>query len=202
MTDTYQLDQPFGLVLAGGRSSRMGGGDKVLLPFADLTLLDLVIDRISPQVQQLALSANGDAARFSRFGLPVLPDLTADFAGPLAGLAAGLKWLANKGSWLVMVAGDTPFLPGDLVPRLLDAALSAQAPVAFAEDDTGLHPTAGLWHISVASLLADHLARRQLKVTDLANAAGLARVRFPGAQSFFNVNTADDLAMARRLAGL
>jgi molybdenum cofactor guanylyltransferase len=202
MTDRYQIDQPFGLVLAGGRSIRMGDGDKVLLAFGGLTILDQVIDRIAPQVQELALSANGDVTRFSRFGLPVLPDLTADYPGPLAGLAAGLVWLSKKGTWLLMVAGDTPFLPGDLVPRLLDGALSAQCPVAFAEDDTGLHPTAGLWHVSVAPLVDEHLALGQFKVADLAAAAGLVRVRFPGEGAFFNVNTPDDLNEARRRAAL
>ena len=203
MTDRYQIDQPFGLVLAGGRSSRMGGGDKVLLPIGDATLLDQVISRISQQVQGLALSANGDPARFMRFGLPVLPDLRADHPGPLAGLAAGLRWLAAKGgTWLLMVAGDTPFVPVDLVPRLLDGALSAQCPVALAEDAAGLHPTAGLWHVSVAPLIDERLARGQLKLADAGQAAGLARVRFAGDGAFFNINTPDDLAEARRRATL
>src|SRR5437660_12244134 len=105
-----------GLLLAGGLSRRMGGGDKALRPLGGQTLLDHVIDRIRPQVAALVLNANGDPARFARFGLPVVPDSIPDFAGPLAGILAGLDWTAvNRPdcAYVASVATDAPFLPGD-----------------------------------------------------------------------------------------
>ncbi|HEV2335229.1 MAG TPA: molybdenum cofactor guanylyltransferase, partial [Stellaceae bacterium] len=111
-----------GLLLAGGQSRRMGGGDKALRLLGGQTLLDHVIGRIGPQVEALVLNANGDPARFARFGLPVVADSIADFAGPLAGILAGLDWTAanRPGCALVVsVATDAPFLPADLVARLV-----------------------------------------------------------------------------------
>ncbi len=131
----------FGLVLAGGQGRRMGGADKALLPFADGTLLDQAVARLGPQVDRLAVSANGDPARLSRFGLPVLPDDTP--LGPLSGLLVGLRWAAAEGAThLVTVPVDAPFLPGDLVPRLL---LAGDGGPAVAQAGGRLHPVCGLW---------------------------------------------------------
>ena len=113
-----------GIVLAGGQSRRMGGGDKSLLPLGGGSVLDQILSRFGPQIETLALSANGDPERFSRFGLPVLADTVEGFAGPLAGILTGLEWaVANTPcKAVVTAAGDTPFLPLDLVARLAAAA--------------------------------------------------------------------------------
>ena len=117
------MKQPLGVILAGGLATRMGGGDKGLLPLGDGTLLSSVIDRLEPQVADLALNANGDPARFADFKMAVLPDSIDGFAGPLAGVLAGLDWAAKHGAeTIVTAAADTPFFPADLVPRLLLAA--------------------------------------------------------------------------------
>ena len=116
--------ETFGLVLAGGLARRMGGGDKALIRIGDETILQRALDRLKPQVSGIVLNANGDPARFASFGLPVVADSVPDFAGPLAGILAGLDWVAaNKPSieWVVSVPGDCPFLPRDLVAKLHEA---------------------------------------------------------------------------------
>src|SRR5262245_40927316 len=116
-----------GLVLCGGRSSRMGGGDKTMLPLGKSTMLRRIIDRLAPQVHAVSISANADPSRFSAYSLPVLADTVPDYAGPLAGILAGLKWASTKpgGERLLSVAGDTPFFPHDLAGRLTDAVSGA-----------------------------------------------------------------------------
>ncbi|MEM9971401.1 MAG: molybdenum cofactor guanylyltransferase MobA [Pseudomonadota bacterium] len=194
------MDHPLGVILAGGRAERMGGGDKGVLALGRSTILSHVIDRLGPQVSDLALNANGDAARFDRFGLPVLADSVPDFAGPLAGVLAGLDWAVERGaSHMVTAAADTPFFPADLVPRLLMAAEVARVPIALASTVDGLHPTFGLWPVALREDLRDALAGGTRKVTDWAERHGAAQAEFPSGRvnPFFNVNTPEDLARAR-----
>ncbi|HJO51583.1 MAG TPA: molybdenum cofactor guanylyltransferase, partial [Sulfitobacter pontiacus] len=117
------MKQPLGVILAGGQATRMGGGDKGLLQLGGQSVLGHVIERLTPQVDRVALNANGDAARFAGLKLPVLPDSIDGFAGPLAGVLAGLDWAAEQGAdTIVTAAADTPFFPGDLAPQLLLAS--------------------------------------------------------------------------------
>ena len=117
------ISLPPGIILAGGRATRMGGGDKGRLKLGDRSLLDRVRDRLASQVGPVALNANGDPARFADLGLPVIADSVADCPGPLAGVLAGLDWAASLGAdAVVTVAADTPFFPADLVARLKAAA--------------------------------------------------------------------------------
>ena len=196
-----------GVILAGGRATRMGGGDKALKPVAGRPLLAHVIDRLAPQVEALALNANGDPARFAAFDLPVVADPVPDFAGPLAGVLAGMRWAEAEGySHVASAAADTPFFPRDLVACLADA-LAPDKPIAMAatEDPVrGLseHPTFGLWPVALADDLEDALTRGGLrKVIVWAARHGLARVVFDAADHpFFNINTPGDLETAERIA--
>jgi molybdopterin-guanine dinucleotide biosynthesis protein A len=197
------MTAPLGVILAGGRALRMGGGDKSLLPLGQGTLLDHVIDRLGPQVADLALNANGDPARFARLGLPVLPDSVPGNAGPLAGVLAGLDWAAGEGATaIVTAAADTPFLPQDLVPRLLLAAEDAGVSIALAATASGRHPTFGLWPVALRDDLRAALAGGTRKVTDWADRHGAAVAPFPDTpwDPFFNVNTPEDLARAQAMA--
>lgn len=196
-----------GVILAGGLARRMGGGDKALKLLAGRPLLSHVIDRLAPQVEALALNANGDPARFAAFGLPVLPDTVPGFVGPLGGVLAGMRWAGERGiTHVASAAADTPFFPRDLVARL-GAALSARTPIAMAatqDPERGLseHPTFALWPVALADDLEDALTRGNLrKVIVWSSRHGTARVVFDEADyPFFNVNTADDLAEAERIA--
>lgn len=193
-----------GVILAGGRAVRMGGGDKGLLPLGGSTLLDHVIERLAPQCSGLALSANGDPARFARFGLPVLADTLPDHPGPLAGVLAGLDWAAGEGAdAIVTVAADTPFLPLDLVAGLARAAGRGGVSIAASADATGSprrHPTFGLWPVALRDDLRAALASGQRKVVAWADRHGAETAIFAatdGFDPFFNVNTPQDLELAR-----
>src|SRR5512132_3737154 len=126
---------PLGLVLAGGLARRMGGGDKTHIRIGDQTILERVLARLKPQCAAVILNANGDPARFADSGLPVVPDTVPGFAGPLAGILAGLDWTAAHAAEVaevVSVPGDCPFLPSDLVARLSAARRAAGLPLACA----------------------------------------------------------------------
>ena len=197
------MQQPVGVILAGGLATRMGGGDKGRLMLGGRSLFAHVIDRIAPQVAELALSANGDAARFGDLGLPVLRDSVAGYPGPLAGVLAGLDWAAGQGAThVVSVAADTPFLPEDLVPRLLLAAEGGAPVVMAASEMEGRlvrQPTFGLWSVNLRGDLRDALARGVRKVGQWAGEQGAALAPFPAGRvnPFFNINTAEDLARCR-----
>src|SRR5690606_20990586 len=146
------------VILAGGQARRMGGGDKGLLPLGSGRVIDHVIARLAPQCGALAINANGDPARFADFGLPVLADPVPGQPGPLAGILAAMDWAAGLGAGVVVTAAaDSPFLPRDLVARLVAATTHGGA-VAESPDGTGrmrAHPTFGLWPIGLRGALAD-----------------------------------------------
>ena len=201
--------QPVGVILAGGQARRMGGGDKGMLDLGGQAILAHVIDRLAPQVSELALNANGDPTRFNGFGLPVLTDSVTGFPGPLAGVLAGLDWAQELGaSHIVTVAADTPFFPADLVPRLLLASEEDGKPIALAatpDPERGLsrHPTFGLWPVALADDLRAALAGGIRKVVAWTDRHGTATARFEVDRfdPFFTVNTPDDLDQARALLG-
>ncbi|TCO71156.1 molybdenum cofactor guanylyltransferase MobA [Rhodovulum euryhalinum] len=184
-----------GVILAGGRGRRLGGADKALVRLAGETLLVRVAARFAPQVAALALSANGPASAYAAAGLPVLPDAPPDDRGPLAGVLAGLDWAAAEGAEaLATVAVDTPFLPLDLVARLVDSG----APLAMAESGGRRHPTAALWPVAVRQALSAALDRGDRRLGDVAESLGAVAVAVDGdgIDPFFNINTAEDLALA------
>ncbi|WP_096787136.1 molybdenum cofactor guanylyltransferase MobA [Rhodobacter sp. CZR27] len=185
----------FGLILAGGEGRRMGGTDKALLPLAGRPLLAHAVDRLAPQVEELAISANGDPARFARFGLPVLADARPQ--GPMSGVLAGLRWAAARGAdALVTVPVDTPFFPCDLAPRLW---MAGDGGAAVAEAGGRLHPACALWPVGVADDLEAWLAAGEAKVMAFAARHAAARAGFPDANAFLNLNAPEDLAQAESM---
>jgi molybdopterin-guanine dinucleotide biosynthesis protein A len=199
-----------GILLAGGLSRRMGGGDKALRPLAGRSMLERVIDRVRPQVGRLAVNANGDPARFSAFGLPVLPDVVPDYAGPLAGVLTGLDWAAAEmpeARWVATFATDAPFLPADLVARLVEATAAEGADMACAASDGRRHPVFGLWPVRLRDELRAAMVEEGVRKVDAWTARyRLAVAEFPASPTdpFFNANRPDDLAEAERMiaAGL
>ena len=195
-----------GVVLAGGKATRMGGGDKGLRMVAGRPLLAHVIDRIAPQVGRLALNANGDPARFADYGLPVIADSLPDHPGPLAGVLAGLDWAASLGvEAIVTVAADTPFFPADLVTGLQAAAGPSGLALAASPDGDGVlrrHPTFGLWPVALRDDLRAALAGGLRKIVLWTDAHEAGQAAFPGSpfDPFFNVNRPEDLALAEALA--
>ncbi len=195
-----------GVILAGGLSRRMGGGDKCLLPLAGRPILAHVAARLAPQVDRLALNANGDLTRFAGFGLEVLPDSVAGFAGPLAGVLAGMDWAAAQGiGTIATAAADTPFFPSDLVAELRAARARAGVPLAVAmtedpERGHAPHPTFGLWSVALREDLRAALVGGLRRVVDWTRPHGVAAATFRGAREpFFNVNTPADLVRAEAM---
>ena len=191
------MKQPVGVILAGGQGRRMGGADKALLMLGGQALLQHAADRLAPQVAELAVNANGDPARLPCAGLTVLPDAVAGQPGPLAGILAALDWAAATGAAsVVTVPVDTPFLPPDLVPRLLLAGGGGPAIACTGGARARDHPVVGLWPTDLRAGLRDRLAAGQRRVVDWADAVGAARAPFPDSRAFFNVNRPEDIEAA------
>ncbi len=198
-----------GVLLAGGLSRRMGGGDKSLLDVAGQSMMQHVIDRLSPQVHALAINANGDPARFEAFGLPVVPDTIDGFVGPLAGVLAGMRWaetLAEPARWVVTASTDAPFIPEQLVDRLQGEMDLEKAAIALAKSGGHLHPVIGLWPVELADDLEAALRDGVRKVLHWTDRHGIVAVDFPfvavGSEEidpFFNANTPEELDRAREL---
>jgi molybdopterin-guanine dinucleotide biosynthesis protein A len=194
-----------GLLLAGGQSRRMGGGDKTLRLLGGIPLLERVIERLRPQIDALVLNANGDPARFARCALPVVPDSVPGFAGPLAGVLAGLDWAATHRSdchYVVSVATDAPFLPADLVVRLAEGLDEAGADLSCAASGGRSHPVFGLWPVRLRDDLRGALVDQGIRKVDLWTARHkLATVPFSDqpVDPFFNANRPEDFAAAEAL---
>jgi molybdopterin-guanine dinucleotide biosynthesis protein A len=198
-----------GVLLAGGRSSRMGGSEKALLDIGGKPMLQHVLARLRPQVGRIVINANGDPARFSGHCLPVVPDSIEGYAGPLAGLHAGIAWARAEtpdAKFIASVPADSPFLPLDLVARLKAALNAADAPCAIAASDGERHPVAGLWRIELLEAIASSLQQNIRALHRFADAQGCAVADFSPADiagtsvdPFFNVNAPADLEQARAL---
>lgn len=199
-----------GLLLAGGQSRRMGGGDKTLRQIGGRLLLERVIERVRPQAAELVINANGDPVRFARFGLPVVADSIPDYAGPLAGILAGLDWTAEHRPdcrVIVSVPTDAPFLPKDLVSRMVRGMEATGAELVCAESGGQPHPVVGLWPVGLREELRRAVMEEGLRKVD----RWTARYRFatvPFAQverdgstidPFFNANRPEDFAAAEQL---
>jgi molybdopterin-guanine dinucleotide biosynthesis protein A len=195
-----------GLVLAGGLARRMGGGDKTRLRIGDKTILERVLARLKPQCTAVILNANGDPARFADTSLPVVADSVEGFAGPLAGILAGLDWAAAHAPAIADVAsvpGDCPFLPGDLVARLSTARQAAGVPLACARSGEWRHPVVALWPVALREDLRRALTEENMRKIEAWTARhGVAVADWPAMpiDPFFNVNTPADAAEAERIA--
>jgi molybdopterin-guanine dinucleotide biosynthesis protein A len=201
-------EQPptLGLILAGGLARRMGGGDKARTRIGGTTILERVLVRLKPQCRGVFINANGDPARFADTGLPVVADGVPDFAGPLAGILAGLDWAAENAphcDWLVSVPGDCPFLPKNLLPQLHEVRLKSGTPLACARSGERRHPVVGLWPVALRADLRRALLGEGLHKIELWTARhGVAVADWPDApvDPFFNVNTPQDAGRAEEIA--
>ena len=195
-----------GLVLAGGLARRMGGADKPLIAIGGAPILDRVLARLAPDCVQMILNANGDAGRFASYRLPVVADDVPGFAGPLAGVLAGLDWAADNLPGIAFLASapaDCPFLPHDLVRRLHAARLAQGTELACSQSGGRRHPVVGLWPVALRDDLRQALVHEGLRKIETWTARhGVALAEWPAEpiDPFFNVNTPEDAAEADRLA--
>jgi molybdopterin-guanine dinucleotide biosynthesis protein A len=179
----------------------MGGGDKPLRQVAGRPLLDHLLDRLTPQLPGIVLNANGDPARFARYGLPVIADTLPDHPGPLAGILAALDHAAETHDWVVSVTGDAPFVPRDLVARLHEAREAAGTPLACASSAGRTHPPIGLWPVALRHELRAALLAGERKIDRWTARFGCAVADWPNDpyDPFFNANAPEDLAEAERI---
>ncbi|MGD9543139.1 MAG: molybdenum cofactor guanylyltransferase MobA [Methylocystis sp.] len=198
------MNDCIGVILAGGLARRMGGGDKPLVEIGGRPILQHVIDRLKPQCGSLAINANGDPARFARFGLPVVADSVDGFAGPLAGVLAGMDFGAARGATHVLTApGDTPFLPADLLSRLEAARRRTDAAIAVAASDARAHHAVALWPVAMREDLRRALVDEgERRVSAFIGRFANVVVEWPVEpyDPFFNVNKPVDLARAVAIA--
>jgi molybdopterin-guanine dinucleotide biosynthesis protein A len=186
----------------------MGGGDKALIKIGRSTILDRVLATLSGQCVDIVINANGDPARFADTGCVMVPDSLPDFPGPLAGILAGLDWLAaqdNGIEWLLSAPGDCPFLPDDLVERLHEARrrMGAGVPLACARSGEWRHPVVGLWPLALRADLRKAVTEEGVRGVEVFTARhGIAIADWPDqpVDPFFNVNTSDDVAKAQAIA--
>lgn len=197
-----------GVLLAGGLARRMGGGDKPMRQIGGRAILARAIARLAPQCDGLVLNANGDPARFAAFGLPVVPDSIEGFPGPLAGVLAGLDWMAAhrpEAKWLLSAAADCPFLPRDLVARLSAAQAASGAPIAVAASGGQSHHVVALWSVALREELRAGLASGEARGVGrwiAGHGPATAEWATKPFDPFFNANTTDDLAEAEQIATL
>ena len=197
-----------GIILAGGLSRRMGGGDKGLLMLGETSIIERVIDKILPQVGSLAININGDSSRFPDYKLPIISDSIKGYLGPLSGILAGMEWAFKNGNrYIATVAADTPFLPDDLIKRLHAMVKSKNLNIGIAAsrilsgDDVFIHPTFGIWEVALKDDLRDALANDTRKIMFWAKKFKLDYYYFDTSDKlsdpFFNINTPDDLEEAK-----
>jgi molybdopterin-guanine dinucleotide biosynthesis protein A len=204
------MERPFpptlGLVLSGGQARRMSGADKALIRIGGTTILERVLARLQDHCIGIVLNTNGDPARFAFTGLPVVTDDVPEFAGPLAGILAGLDWTAKHHpdvAWLASVPSDCPFLPADLVARLHAVRQAQEKPLACAGSGGWTHPVIGLWPVGLRGDLRHALVKEGLhKIDGWTKRHGVAVAEWPLTpyDPFFNVNAPEDVAEANRLA--
>ena len=193
--------RPAAVILAGGRSSRMGGGDKCLLPLGDRPLIDHILDTVTPQTSDILINTNSDPAPFLKYGQPVLPDAISGFQGPLAGILTGMLWSRQRHPrqvHLLTVASDVPFLPHDLVARLSRGLGEQRADIAIASSPEGTHPTIGLWPVDLAERLEHDLMEGGVRsVHHWISTFRVAYAKFDSI-ALANINTPADLAACQQ----
>ncbi len=195
----------FGVLLAGGLARRMGGGDKGLKVLGGETILSRIIATVAPQCKGLVLNANGDTARLIDLGFPIVPDDVPGFAGPLAGILAGLDWIAAhhpECELAISIPTDTPFLPADLVARLQEARASTKADIAIATSGGSTHPVVALWPIALRHDMRKALVEEQIhKMGFFIDRHKVAHADWPVKpyDPFFNANEPQDITEAEKI---
>ena len=205
MSGAISKESIAGVILAGGLSRRMGGGDKGLRTLGGRPLLAHVVERAQDQCAALVLNANGDPSRFAAMGLPVVADSIEGFAGPLAGILAGMDWAAENApdcAWLASFAGDAPFAPVDLVARMAKAVEAEGADLATVSSGGRSHPVFGLWSLRLREALRKAIVDEDMRKVDVWTARySLVTVDYAAQpfDPFFNANRPDDIEAAERI---
>lgn len=202
------IDLVTGVVLAGGKSSRMSSdAEHINKSFCQLngeTLLQRVIDIAQPQVSTLIINSDQNKALYQGFKLAIVEDSMSGHLGPLAGILSAMEWAVLNtpdSRWIASFATDSPFIPGDTVQRLLCGAIQHNADIACVRSNNRSHPVIGLWSIRLMDDLRKQISEKQnRKVRHWANQHAFVEIEFDGGDvdPFFNINTKEDLAIAEK----
>lgn len=201
----YPREAVLGVLLAGGRSRRMGGINKALIPVGGTTLAGRAISRLKPQTGALIISANRDPDRFAEHGLPVTADTMVEYGGPLAGILTAMDWAIHERpatQWILSAPVDAPFLPDDLGARLWTVVCETGKPLALASSNEQTHFVCGLWNTNLRNRIYHLLVERVISRAEaIADSCGYATAHWSHkpVDPFFNVNTPEDLAAAEEL---
>ena len=207
-TQTTKPQHCIGVLLAGGRSSRMGEQDKAFCQLGQQTLIATVINKIAPQVDGLVINTNSDNEAYRVLGLPVVKDCVAGYLGPLVGILSALDWIHEhrpQCQWLASFSVDTPFITPDVVATLFAAVRREKTLLATVRSGQRSHPVIGLWSLQLRDDLREQLLRQQLrKVDKWTQRHGIAIADFDTnpVDPFFNINSPADLETARKMAEL
>lgn len=198
----HQTTDIAAVILAGGLARRMGGGDKPLMMLSGRPILSHIIDRIAPQTNKLIINTNSSEAFFEEFNLPIVADSIDGFAGPLAGILAGMDWVASnmpKCRFMISVPGDGPFIPTDLVEKLMKPILDGRATLSVASSGGRTQPVVGLWDVTLRDELRSAIVEEDIHKVDLwTGRYEISEVDFPieNYDPFFNANRPDDMSKA------
>ena len=192
------------VILTGGRSSRMGGGIKSLKKFNNKIIFDRIFENLQNQVQKIIINSNDLENLFANYNVEVIKDSIKGFLGPLAGIHAALEWLTINEphiNWLITVPGDTPFIPNNLVKKLLDKAKNDGHKIVLAQSNAKTHPIIGVWHSSLYESLKNDLNSGVRKILDWASKHPLGYAEFSNSKydPFFNINYEEDMIQAQEI---
>ncbi len=197
MSSRMPAETVSGVIIAGGRASRMGDGGKALIPLAGKPMIQYVIDALRPQVGELLINANQDLDAYRGLGFPVIPDLNSDWQGPLAGILAALQGASRE--WLQVAPCDGPFLASDLVPRLHRQMMESKATICIPHDGARLQPLFGLFHHSLAPGIRRFLDKGDRKLNLWLESQQVAVADFSDCpECFANINTPQQRAQAEQ----
>ncbi len=197
MSSRMPTERVSGVIIAGGRASRMGDGGKAFIPLAGKPMIQYVIDALRPQVGELLINANQDLDAYRGLGFPVIPDLNSDWQGPLAGILAALQGSSRE--WVQIAPCDGPFLASDLVPRLHRHMMESEATVCIPHDGARLQPLFGLLHHSLVPEIRQFLYKGDRKLHLWLESQRVAVADFSDCpESFININTPQQLAQAEQ----
>ena len=192
------------VILTGGRSSRMGGGIKSLKKFNNKYIFDRIFENLQTQVDKVIINSNDSENLFVKYNVEVIKDSLEGFLGPLAGIHASFEWL-NKNApyinWLVTVPGDTPFIPKNLVKKLLDKVKNTNHKIVLAQSNGKTHPIIGIWHSNLFESLKNSLNSGNRKIMNWASQNSLGYEEFTNSKydPFFNINCKEDLIEAKEI---
>jgi len=200
----YYNNDRCAVILTGGRSSRMGGGIKSLKKFNNKYIFDRIFENLQTQVDKVIINSNDSENLFAKYNVEVIKDSLGGFLGPMAGIHASFEWL-NKNApyinWLVTVPGDTPFIPKNLVKKLLDKVKNTNHKIVLAQSNGKTHPIIGIWHSNLFESLKNSLNSGNRKIMNWASQNSLGYEEFTNSKydPFFNINCKEDLIEAKEI---